>query len=74
LNILGPFIALASPTEIAYTETKVISLVIADPSGHASVTTSKSRNVGKMSHAFKSVLDLFQREEVGVMIRLNDEL
>ena len=78
MNIIGPFIAFASPIEPAWAQImaarkKAIKTAIAeDQSPPAFRLSSKARL--SSNHAFKSVLDVFDKQNVGVVVRLNDEL
>ncbi|KIR94912.1 cell division cycle 14 [Cryptococcus deuterogattii CBS 10090] len=67
LNILGPFIPFASPTESSWIEGALQSA----SSEHIVHTPAKSKAI---SHQLHCVLDVFQREDVGLVARLNDEL
>ncbi|OWZ57057.1 cell division cycle 14 [Cryptococcus neoformans c8] len=67
LNILGPFIPFASPTENSWIE----GVLQSPPNGRILHTPVKSRTI---SHQLRCVLDIFERENVGLVARLNDEL
>ncbi|KAL0253859.1 hypothetical protein I308_101237 [Cryptococcus tetragattii IND107] len=67
LNILGPFIPFASPTESSWIEGALQSA----SNEHIVHTPVKSKAI---SHQLHCVLDIFQRENVGLVARLNDEL
>ncbi|ORY26505.1 protein-tyrosine phosphatase-like protein [Naematelia encephala] len=63
LNILGPFIPFASPQEPAWIKSV--------KSGRPPLSHSKGRVT---SHALRCVLDVFQEQNVGMVVRLNEEL
>lgn len=70
LNVLGPFIPFASPLEAGWVREETTALVT-DETGFASTTITQAKVA---SHAFRCVLDVFQQEDVGLVVRLNDEL
>lgn len=81
LNILGPFIPFASPQEPSF-------LKAVRPASSGLVTPGKRADASApiyngaldfpkntaISHAFQCVLNMFKQEDVGVVVRLNDEL
>lgn len=74
LNVLGPFIPFASPMETAWTQQEITALSTDESSGRCTTTTTTLTKAKLKSHAFKCVLNVFQRENVGLVVRLNDEL
>lgn len=81
LNILGSFIPFASPQELSF-------LIAVKRATGGPVTPNKRADAGApihkgaldfpkntdISHAFQCVLNVFKKEDVGVVVRLNDEL
>jgi cell division cycle 14 len=66
LNILGQFIAFASPMDVTYIQENT------PPGGDVpQYSPSQSR---MLAGAFKQVRDKFTRENVGLVVRLNNEL
>lgn len=78
LNILGPFIAFASPIEPAWAKVMSTRQAAIKSAIKAKQPPPIFRLMGKSrlgeNHGFKSVLEVFKRQDVGVVVRLNDEL
>ncbi|ODN89731.1 cell division cycle 14 [Cryptococcus wingfieldii CBS 7118] len=70
LNVLGPFIPFASPQEPAWISV-TRSAKPSTPTSRPRLTPSKSNAI---SHTFCCVLEVFERQNVGLVVRLNDEL
>ncbi|WVQ72246.1 hypothetical protein IAR50_001795 [Cryptococcus sp. DSM 104548] len=70
LNVLGPFIPFASPQEPAWISV-IRSVKPTTPTSRPRLTPSKSNVI---SHTFRCVLEVFERQNVGLVARLNDEL
>ncbi|WWC57596.1 uncharacterized protein I303_100128 [Kwoniella dejecticola CBS 10117] len=75
LNILGPFIPFASPMEERWIKAvKTTTRTVSTPRGTAR-TTMKTVKKGEItSNAMKCVMEVFEKEKVGLVVRLNDEL
>jgi cell division cycle 14 len=74
MNTLGPFIAFASPVEdawVAAQKDETIRVQIKTPLPPRNRSTGLGRG---LPHAFKCVLQVFKAENVGLVVRLNDEL
>lgn len=84
MNVLGPFIPFASPQEPSFI--KAIRAATAEPE---EALTPKRRALRPapiyngsldfpkgtaISHGFRCVLDVFKEKDVGLVVRLNDEL
>ena len=74
LNVLGPFIPFASPSETEWIPASVATQTVASPSGFSKTTTTRISRAKVIPHGFKCVLDICQTENVGLVVRLNDEL
>lgn len=78
LNFLGPFIPFASPMEINWLRSMMPRWKAAKEAAASGQVappmrpTMKGRLTG--NDAFKQVLQVFEKHEVGVVVRLNDEL
>ncbi|KAK4685178.1 cell division cycle 14, partial [Tremellales sp. Uapishka_1] len=75
LNILGDFIPFASPNETSWVRATRMLLEKSSARGRLSTPTDVVVPKGRLtSHGFKCVLDVFKKQNVGVVVRLNDEL
>ncbi|WVQ94156.1 hypothetical protein IAU59_001234 [Kwoniella sp. CBS 9459] len=75
LNILGPFIPFASPIELTWIKAARAAIKTVSSPGSTSTTTVRRVEKGKITtRAMKCVLDVFEKEDVGLVVRLNDEL
>ncbi|WVF66542.1 hypothetical protein IAT40_001282 [Kwoniella sp. CBS 6097] len=75
LNILGPFIPFASPIELTWIKaTRAATKTVASPGGTLTTTMRRVEKGKITSNAMKCVLEVFDRENVGLVVRLNDEL
>jgi cell division cycle 14 len=78
LNLLGPFIPFASPIEDAWRramQPRWEAIAQAEKTGEPLPpmrTLAKGRLAG--NQAFRNVLDVFGKQNVGLVVRLNDEL
>lgn len=82
LNIIGSFIPFASPHEPSFVKAVAKSraartapatgLKGSAPTGGRALLDFPKNN--ELSHGFRCVLDVFKAEDVGVVVRLNEEL
>ncbi|WVR03049.1 hypothetical protein IAU60_000038 [Kwoniella sp. DSM 27419] len=66
LNVLGPFIPFASPQDPVWIRKTL--------RGDASPPAAKPGKITACEKAMECVVELFERENVGLVVRLNDEL
>jgi cell division cycle 14 len=75
LNLLGPFIPFASPIEGYWVNSlKASTKTVVSPSGVQRTTTTTFAKGKTVTKGFKNVLRLFYKTQVGVVVRLNEEL
>ncbi|WWC90188.1 uncharacterized protein L201_005121 [Kwoniella dendrophila CBS 6074] len=75
LNILGPFIPFASPMEERWLKAvRSSTKTVSTPRGTINTTTRTVEKGRITSNAMKCVMEVFQKENVGLVVRLNDEL
>lgn len=77
LNILGRFIPFASPVEEAWGRWHQAATKVALEKNPRKATPRRPTILSPYSdlpHGFQRVLNVFREENVGVVVRLNDEL
>ncbi|WWC97560.1 hypothetical protein V866_004444 [Kwoniella sp. B9012] len=75
LNILGPFIPFASPMEERWLKAiRSSTKTTSTPRGTVKTTVKTVEKARITSNAMKCVMEVFEKENVGLVVRLNDEL
>ncbi|OCF41021.1 hypothetical protein I317_05132 [Kwoniella heveanensis CBS 569] len=75
LNLLGPFIPFASPIELTWIKAaRAATKTVSSPGGTLRTTARQVTKAKVTSQAMKCVLEVFEKENVGLVVRLNDEL
>ncbi|WWC67309.1 uncharacterized protein I206_101217 [Kwoniella pini CBS 10737] len=75
LNILGPFIPFASPLEERWLKAiRSSTRTVSTPRGTTRTTVQTVEKGRITSNAMKCVMEVFEKEHVGLVVRLNDEL
>ncbi|WVW81277.1 hypothetical protein I302_103268 [Kwoniella bestiolae CBS 10118] len=75
LNVLGPFIPFASPMEERWLKAiRSSTKTTSTPRGTVRTTVKTVEKARITSNAMRCVMEVFEKEQVGLVVRLNDEL